>query len=383
MKIYACIPTFNESANIQEITRVVDQGLRLLAKKYPTATFCIVNADSASTDDTVDKFEVTKTVTPKQAIRNPDEGKGINLLKFIDLAAQEKADYCFTIDADITSASPNWVLDLLKPIMEEGVDFVTPLYERSRFDGCITLHFAYPTIRAFTGRSIRQPIGGEFAFNRKFVQLVQATEKPDAAYTYGIDIFLTFLAASNGLKIAQTLLGRKVHTPGLGKLEKMFPQVAAAAAFMVHENKNAVRADASPAPSVGITAHALLHLPEADLKALYSRTQKQLKDIGGIPAWSLAPALDLIKRCQQSNDPVFMPQGVWVETLAAWYEAVSKARLSDIPGLAKELLPFFVLRTMGFWNEVGGVPAPKIEEMIETQAVALSKQQPQLHRGNT
>ncbi len=366
MRVYACIPTFNESSNIKEITRVVDRGMQLLAKKYGATVF-IVNADSASTDNTVEKFEATTTITPKITIKNQTKGKGVNLLKFIDLAAHQDADFCLTIDADITSASPNWVLDLLEPVIQGRADFVAPLYQRDRFGASITIHFAYPTIRAFTGQSIRQPIGGEFAFNRRFIELVQTTDKPAAVYSYGIDIFWTFLAASSCLRIVQTPLGQKVHAPGLGKIEGMFPQVAEAAGFMARQVRRTQRTDVSPELPVGI-AEMAVYPSESDLKALYGRAKNRLQNLS---AWLPSSAVKYAKGVQNTDDFVFLSQENWSKILVAWYEQVLSGQSSDIPKLAQELLPFFVLRTMGFWSEIGSLTPVEIEKKIQAQAAEV------------
>jgi hypothetical protein len=369
MKVYVCIPSYNEAQNIQAITKVVDEGLQLLKKTYPSAEVHIINADSASTDNTIKLFEATTTITSKTSIKNISQGKGLNLFSFIDLALRDGADYYLTIDADITSARPDWIQNLLTPLIKGRADFSTPLYERSRYDGCITLHFAYPTMLALTGQPIRQPIGGDFAFNRTVAELIKNTPRPEAAQAYGIDIFLTLLSALHGLKIAQVPLGKKIHASGLGKLEGMFPQVAVTAAFLMHNNGQQRELVHTNHPShTGITEDTP-HLADKDKRALYVKVTEQLTEL---PNWLPLSVIDIARQARETDEYVTMSDEIWAETLTAWYQAIRTVDLTDVPKLAKELFPFFVLRRVSFWNEVADMSAPEVESVVRNQAATFA-----------
>lgn len=41
---------------------------------------------------------------------------------------------------------PIWIKRFLDPLIENGCDYVTPLYKRSRYEGSTTNHFAFPLI---------------------------------------------------------------------------------------------------------------------------------------------------------------------------------------------------------------------------------------------
>ena len=60
-KIAVCLPSYNESENISNITLIVDKAL----KKYNNYETYIVNADSASTDSTNEIFNNTLTESKK------------------------------------------------------------------------------------------------------------------------------------------------------------------------------------------------------------------------------------------------------------------------------------------------------------------------------
>jgi glycosyltransferase involved in cell wall biosynthesis len=121
MKIAVCLPSYNEASNIQNITKVVDQGLVNLLLKENSLDAVIVNVDSDSSDGTNRLFKETETIHQKHSIVVDGEGgKGKNILEFCRYAAKNDIDYCVTIDTDITSADPEWVVKLVLPMIEDG-----------------------------------------------------------------------------------------------------------------------------------------------------------------------------------------------------------------------------------------------------------------------
>lgn len=67
-----------------------------------------------------------------------------------------------------------------------------------------------------------------------------------------------------------------------------------------------------------------------------------------------------------------MSDEVWAETLVAWYRALPTVDVVDIPKHVKELFPFFILRTVSFWNEVADISANEVERVVQTQAAIFA-----------
>lgn len=222
-KIAVCIPSYNESHIIAQTLKKVDKGLKMYIKlNYDVV---IVNIDNNSPDDTSTIFMNVDTYCPKISIITNERGKGTNLLKFFEYCYEEHIDYAITIDADVKSMQPIWIKRFLEPMIENKYDYVTPIYKRSRYEGSTTNHFAFPLIYAITGMPIRQPIAGDFSFNRKFIELIVKQPINDSIKKYGIDIFMTLTACCNFLNVFQISLGKKIHNPSYGKMEGMFQEV--------------------------------------------------------------------------------------------------------------------------------------------------------------
>jgi len=85
--------------------------------------------------------------------------------------------------------------------------------------------------RALFGKRIRQPIGGDFAISKDVAKFYveQDVWDTDVAH-FGIDIWMTINAITQGFRICQTNLGTKIHDakdPGQ-HLGPMFRQVLSA-----------------------------------------------------------------------------------------------------------------------------------------------------------
>lgn len=68
-----------------------------------------------------------------------------------------------------------------------------------------------------------------------------------------------------------------------------------------------------------------------------------------------------------------MSADVWADTFAAWYRAVGAAELANLPALAQELLPYFVMRGTSFWGEVVDLSAEQVEHLVQDQAALCAE----------
>ena len=220
-KVAICLPSYNESHNIQNITKLIDQDLSALNKEYE---FTIVNCDNSSPDETSKLFLDTKTITPKVSILTKNLGKGENLYRFFLYCKENDIDYAITIDSDTESYEDNWIHKFLSTL-ESGYDFVCPTYQRRLEEGNTTNHFAVYAIYYLYGIFLRQPIGGDYGFNKKFIDIILKKELTPNIKKYGIDIFMVITAISNNLRLKEVSLGRKVHGPSYYKMDKIFYQV--------------------------------------------------------------------------------------------------------------------------------------------------------------
>jgi hypothetical protein len=223
------IPSFNEAKTISNVAATADQGL---LEYFPRKKSVIINADNDSPDGTREAFLNIDTRTPKIYISTPkgEKGKGRNVRNLFLAAVELQAKAVVIVDADLTSFTPQWIQRLGEPLFND-FDYVSPIYERHKYDASITNHFARPLLQALYGVGIRQPIGGDFGFSGK-AAMAFLSEKSwtDRVAHFGIDIWMTTLAYLRGLKVCETFLGscksHRVKDPAR-ELSTMFQDVIA------------------------------------------------------------------------------------------------------------------------------------------------------------
>src|SRR5574340_545688 len=219
------IPSYNNARTIGHVVRAVQAGL---VKYFPDMKCVLVNSDGGSTDGTMEVVQkasvedfhaillhhrippVFKITTPYQGI----PGKGSAFRTIFEMAEALGVKACAVVDSDLRSITPEWIELLIKPVLVQGYDYVSPLYHRHKYDGTITNSIVYPLTRALYGKRIRQPIGGDFGFSGDLAaRFLDFGDWEGPVAPYGIDIFMTTTALAEGRKVAQSVLGAKIHDP--------------------------------------------------------------------------------------------------------------------------------------------------------------------------
>jgi hypothetical protein len=206
------LPCYNNEKTIAHVIQMVTHGLDRYYRNYRNVIFI---ADGGSTDDTREEakeFQIKPWQEKIVSIYRGIGGKGSALRSVFEAACKLKVKACAVVDADLRSITSDWVFNLLDPVLEKGYDFVAPVYLRHKYDATITNNIVYNLTRALYGQRIRQPIGGDFAFNRKVAEFYinQDVWETDVA-RYGIDIWMTTSAIIRGFKLCQANLGVKIH----------------------------------------------------------------------------------------------------------------------------------------------------------------------------
>ena len=178
---------------------------------------------------------VHKIVAPYHGL----PGKGSALRAIFEAADLLNVRACAVVDSDLRSITPEWMELLLRPIYEEGFDYVAPLYTRHKFDGTITNSIVYPLTRALYGKRVRQPIGGDFGFSGKLADsyLTKNVWDTDVA-RFGIDIWMTTLAIAEGYQGVSVLSGSQRSMMPKNResdLGSMFTQVVSSVYRLMEE----------------------------------------------------------------------------------------------------------------------------------------------------
>lgn len=365
-KIVVGLASYNEADSIAYPTQQADLGLK---KYYGDRTAAILNCDNHSPDNTEAAFMGTETQTPKIYITTPPDtpGKGYNFENMFRKILELDTDTLICLDADLLSVTPEWIKHFAEPI-DQGYDFVNPIYSRHKYDGTITKNICYPIVYGLFCRNIRQPIGGDFALSRRFAQHLICQPWHLTTEEYGIDVFMTMNAITGGFKTCNTGLGAKVHKPSAPKLGPMFIQVVSTAfltvirSFDQWKNLDAIQEQ----DMFGLRK---LDPPQdltVDRGAIERQAREGFAENQGVLEQALSPDLYRDLSAVFSGGVINIEADQWVTAVYDMIAAFNTA--TDRPALVESLKGLYFARALSFMNKTWDWSSEKAEEDILDQA---------------
>jgi hypothetical protein len=282
-----------------------------------------------------------------------------------------KAKACVVVDSDLRSITPGWIELLAQPVLEYEYDYIAPYYHRHKYDGTITNGIIYPMTRTLYGKSVRQPIGGEFGFSGRLAARYLEKDVWDTDVArFGIDIWMTVTAIAEGFRVGQAYLGAKIHDakdPG-SDLTSMFRQVVGSF-FSLMESYDAVWKNSKcceAVPLFGFPFEVGVEPLTVNTDRMIHAAQQGVSDLREIYASFLSPStmVDLTSYVHRNGQGFHIPDQLWVHMI---YEAAAAYhhRVLDRDHLLQSLVPLYLGRTASFVLEVTESTAPQVEERID------------------
>jgi glycosyltransferase involved in cell wall biosynthesis len=385
------IPSYNNVRTIGHVVRAVSAGL---AKYFPDQHAVLVNSDGGSTDGTDDVVRTTeiedidtilirhplypihKIVTPYTGV----PGKGSAFRTIFKIAEALNARACAVFDSDLRSITPEWVELLVEPVYKLDFDFVAPLYNRHKFDGTITNSIVYPLTRALYGQRIRQPIGGDFGFSGQLARrfLKEKIWDSDIA-RYGIDIWMTTTAVTNGFKVCQSFLGAKIHDakdPG-ADLTQMLTQVVGSVFGLMEAHQDAWLniKESKRINEFGFKFEVGVEPVKVNVARMvdaFKQGARSLKDI-----WSKILHVDTLKAVYDLTayepEDFRFPLETWVRVIYDYATAFHKKKMAP-DHILSSLTPLYLGKTAAFVIENFESDAGEVESRIEQLCNEFEKQ---------
>ena len=374
------VPCYNNDKTIAHVIQMITHGL---AKHYKDRRSVIVLADGGSTDDTREaarEFEIKPWQEKIVSIYRGPAGKGTALRSVFECATRLDVQVCAMVDSDLRSITADWVKYLLDPVLDKGYQFVAPVYVRHKYDGTITNNIVYNLTRALYGKRIRQPIGGDFAISRDVAKFYveQDVWETDVA-RFGIDIWMTTSAITQGFRICQSNLGVKIHDvkdPGQ-HLGPMFRQVLSSLFSLMEHNesywKKVVESESletfwfegalEPEP-VNVNLELMIEL----FKTGYQQFSALWKDILSKDSFD-----QITKTNQMDSSQFYLPTDVWAKIL---YELAATFHLWRVNRnkLLDTMTPLYFARVASFVRQSWDMSSQEAEALVEEQAQKFEDQ---------
>ncbi|MBL7076412.1 MAG: glycosyl transferase [Kiritimatiellae bacterium] len=360
------IASYQEADSIAYPTEQASLGLK---KYYPDRKAVILNCDNDSPDGTEQVFMGTKTEIPKIYITTPPDtpGKGYNFENMFRKVLELDAKMLICVDADLLSITPEWIKYFVEP-MEDGYDFINPIYSRHKYDGTITNNLCLPLVYGLFNRNIRQPIGGDFAMSGKLAKHLICQPWHRTTEEYGIDIFMTMNAILGGFRMGETGLGAKIHKPSAPKLGPMFLQVVSTAFLTVirsfEEWKDTEAIDQSPL--YGLRRKMPAQKLEVDRAAIEKNARDGFVEAQGQIEKQLSPDLYKDLTSMFCGGTIDISAEQWCQTVYDMIAAFAVA--PDQLSVVESLKGLYFGRALAFMNKTWDWRTDAAEEEIMAQA---------------
>jgi glycosyltransferase involved in cell wall biosynthesis len=374
------IPCYNNEKTIAHVIQMVTHGL---AKHYKDRRSVIFIADGGSTDDTREaakEFEIKPWQEKIVSIYRGAAGKGTALRSLFEAADRLKVRVCAMVDSDLRSITADWVKFLLNPVLDEGYQFVSPVYVRHKYDGTITNNIVYNLTRALYGKRVRQPIGGDFAISRDVAKyyIEQDVWDTDVA-RFGIDIWMTTNAITQGFRICQSNLGAKIHDakdPGQ-HLGPMFRQVLSALFTLMERYESYWKGiqGSEPVQAFGFEGYVEPEPVNVNLEGMIELFKAGNQQFSAL--WKEIFCEDCFKEIQKTaemdSSRFHLPTATWVQILyelAATYHlwSVNRNKLLDL------VTPLYYARVASFVRQSWEMSSQEAEKLVEEQALKFEEQ---------
>ena len=373
------IPCYNNERTIAHVIQMVTHGL---AKHYKDQRSVIFVADGGSTDDTREvarEFQIKPWQEKVVSIYRGPGGKGTALRSVFEAANRLKVRACAVVDSDLRSITSDWVQYLLDPVLSRDYQFVSPVYLRHKYDGTITNNIVYNITRALYGKRLRQPIGGDFAISREVAKFYaeQDVWETDVAH-FGIDIWMTTNAITQGFRICQSNLGVKIHDakdPGQ-HLGPMFRQVVWTLCYLMERFEVHWKGvqGSEPVETFGQEGYVEPEPVNVDIEGMIEHFKIGFQQFSSLwkDIFSKACFDEIENVVEMDSNQFYLPTDAWAQILyelAATFHSwsVNRYKLIDL------MTPLYYARVASFVRQSWDMSSQEAEELVEDQALKFEE----------
>jgi glucosylglycerate synthase len=387
------VPTYNNASSLGQTLYSVEETLR---HNFVRQRAVILNVDGGSTDETRQLFVQSgegtdagqKGLTTLRTIHRisceygkaPSPGLGLhNIVAAADLL---RAKACAVISATTTNLTPSWVVNLLRPVYNESLDFVAPLYARSRFQGLLARDLLYPMSRAIFGQRIREIYCEEWGFSGRLAS--QCLEKDvwrEEAVRVRPEAWMAVTAIGGGLKCGQSFLGPKIAPPAGRDIVEIIRQTVGNFFWCMETNQAQwlTRSNSQPVPTFGPDHELSLDGIPPSQEKIFELFRSGVSELEPILASILAPDTHAqIKAIASSDRSKFhFPAELWVKTV---YEFASSHHHTVLnrDHLVQALVPLYRGQLSSLLLEYADSSAEAMETQSEALCQEFERQKPYL-----
>ena len=374
------IPSYRNARTIGRVARAASKGLQTY---FPETRAVLVNADGGSSDDTgeiVESISVGSHVEKLSFVYRGLLGKGTGVRGILEITERLGAKVCVILEPDIMSVTPRWIRELAQPILDGGFDLVAPLYQESIPLAAVNDIIVYPLTRLLYGGDCRKPLGANLAMSGDLAgDMCQHDVWETDIARYGVDVWLTTAALTEGQRLCQTQLGtrRLSGKEDSSTRNPRFLQLVGTLFRMMGVYRRQWQ-EGRKHGSISIinratkTTAPLEQDEEVDVEAFVASVRSGDQEHGWAWRSALRPDDYAAVREILSHTPAHwrFPLDTWARIVIDFAVVYNRGE-SDPDKIAQALLPLYYARMIDFMYATEGKNALEIEEIIQAQAKAF------------
>lgn len=297
-----------------------------------------------------------------------------------------EAKACCLAASKMESLTPEWVSQLMQPLLESDVDLVLPYYESRKLQGLLNSSILYPLTRSLYGKRIHNPLGPDVGVSRRLAQKVLGTNRnanAGSGQTHPL-ASLAPTAICDNMQVCQVRLGARIYPPtDWINMSSVVAQVLGPV-FLEMERRAAcwqrTRGSVSlPVRGQPVTSSEETENADINTNRMVETFQLGLRDLQEIWGLVLPPAtlFELRKLSRLTPEQGHLPDELWARIV---YDFALAHRLRTInrDHLLKSMTPLY-LAWVGFHaRELQTSGAGGVEQRIERLSLAYEAAKPYL-----
>jgi hypothetical protein len=382
------LPTLNHSDSVGPVVRAVHAAFNRELARERTA---LVNVDGGSTDGTPDivrdaSIVDRETLVASQSLRTRHRisapyhgvpGKAAALRTVFAAADLLQARAVVVLDPEIASVTPESVVALARPALAGGADFVSPAYARHHLDGPLVTQVVRPLFRAAYGLALSEPLAGEFGCSGSFA--ARCLDEPawdSEDLRLAIDLWLSGVAAGDGVRVAEVALGPRQLTPRpRPAVAALVPQVLDAlfTCLRLHESRWTSRTGGIEVRCSSPPSSPPDPAPAVDVEGYATLFREGLSALGGMLEPVFRPAtLEGLRAAAAPDRLVDVPDGLWAAAIVELAAAHRHATISR-DHLVRAAVPLYLGRVASFAADVSGLRPREAEDRLEALCLQFER----------
>lgn len=389
------LPSYNNAKTVGSIVHTIQSGI---LRGFPRERTVIINVDGGSHDGTPElvtsvSIDDVRPASNLYALRtlhsistkyasSPPPASGVAFRTILAAAELLRAKACAVMSPESANIEPEWLSKLLRPILDDGFDLVTPTYRRHKFEGLLITNLLYPLTRALYGLRIREAYSPEFGFSGRLGSQFLGQNVWHDATEGGVELRFTLAAITGRYRICQSFVGEKVHVERRGADLVPALRQTVGALFSALERDFPVWSTvvgSQPVPTTGADHEVLLEPLRVNRKRLRDVFSTGVAELESVFQTILSPPTmaELQRIARLGEEQFHYPAELWVRTVYEFAAAYQKSAISR-DHIIQALAPLFRGRVFTVLMENRDASADDIENNIEGLCLEFERLKPYL-----